>query len=146
MKSPIALAAIALTIVLAVLAAMQADRQDTVAGPVEYVRGGDTVRVDNVSVRLNGVAVPDRREPVGAEAENFLKNLVTGKTVSCRVSSQRSYDRRIGTCYLDGTDLAVLIIGAGLARDCPRHSGGRYSDFNTAASKQLPLPDFCQPR
>ena len=25
-------------------------------------------------------------------------------------------------------------------------NGNRYTDFNTAASKQLPLPDFCQPR
>lgn len=146
MKSPIALAYVAIIIVLAVFAAVQADRQDTVVGPVNYVRGGDTVRIKEVTVRLNGVATPDHREPLGVEAEAFLRNLVSGKTVSCRVSSQRSHDRRIGTCYLDGTDIAVLIIGAGLARDCPRHSGGRYTDFNTDASKQLPLPDFCEPR
>jgi endonuclease YncB( thermonuclease family) len=146
MKTPIALAYVAIIIVLAVFAAIQADRHDNVVGPVNYVRGGDTVRIKDVTVRLNGVATPDRREPLGSEAETFLKTLVAGKTVSCQVSSQRSHDRRIGTCYLDGIDLAILIIGAGLARDCPRHSGGRYTDFNTDASMQLPLPDYCEPR
>lgn len=146
MRTPFALAYVAIIIALAVFAAVQADRQDTVIGPVNYVRGGDTVRIKDVTVRLNGVATPDHREALGSEAETFLRDLVAGKTVNCRVSSQRSHDRRIGTCYLDGTDLAILIIGAGLARDCPRHSGGRYTDFNTDASKQLPLPDFCQPR
>ncbi len=146
MKSPIALAAILVTIVLAVLAARQGDRHDDVTGPVTHVRGGDTVEVADIRVRLNGVAAPQRGEPFAAEAERFLKNLVMGQTVRCNVSSRRSFERRIGTCYHDGTDIAITMISAGLARDCPRHSGGRYSDFNTTASERLPLPAFCAAR
>lgn len=31
----------------------------------------------------------------------------------------------------------------GLARDCPRYSGGRHQRFETDASRALPLPDYC---
>ena len=55
-------------------------------------------------------------------------------------------DRKIGACYLDGEDIEALIVAAGLARDCPRFSGGKYARFETPESKRLPFPKYCEQR
>ena len=117
--------------------------QDTLSGTVTHVRDGDTIEVADVPVRLDGVAAPELDERFGREAKKFMARLVAGKTVRCDLNGERSYDRVIGVCFLDGEDIGASIIAAGLARDCPRFSGGRYNGFNTAASERLPLPGYC---
>ena len=139
-------AAMLVTLFLAFLAAGQGDRVDTMVGPVTEVRDGNTIRVVDVAVRLSGLAAPELGEPGAVAARDFLADLVFGQTVTCEVGSQRSFDRRIGTCFHDGQDIAATVIAAGLARDCPRYSGGRYEAFQTAASERLPLPAYCAPR
>lgn len=146
MNKTIVNAALSVTVLLAVLAARQDDRRDTLVGTVTNVRDGNTIQIADVAIRLNGVAAPELDGPGGRRAKDFMAALVFGNTVTCDLSAQRSYDRRLGTCYLDGTDIAATIIAAGLARDCARHSGGRYEAFNTAASKQILLPAYCAPR
>jgi micrococcal nuclease len=125
------------------LLAAPATAQETLTGTVTHVRDGDTIEVADVPVRLNGVAAPELDEPRGREGKKFMARLVAGKTVRCELNGERSYDRVIGICYLDGKDIGASIIAAGLARDCPRFSRGRYDEFNTAASKRLPLPGYC---
>ena len=39
----------------------------------------------------------------------------------------RTHGRRVGICYQQGKDIAEALIRAGLARDCPGFSGGRYA-------------------
>jgi endonuclease YncB( thermonuclease family) len=126
-----------------VLLVTPAAAQDPLTGTVTYVRDGDTILVAGIPIRLNGIAAPEYYEPQGREARAFMQRLVTGKTLRCELNGERSYDRMIGICFLEGEDIGALIIGAGLARDCPRFSKGRYNTFNTAASKRLPLPDYC---
>ena len=138
--------AVILIVLLAVYLTDQSGDQDTITGTVTRVRDGDTIEVANTPVRLNGVAAPELDERFGRESRTFMARLVSGKTVRCVSNGERSFDRVVGTCYLDGQDIGETIIAAGLARDCPRHSGGRYDDFNTAASKRLPLPGYCKPR
>ncbi len=138
--------ALLVTVVLAVMAARQDARRDTLVGAVTHVRDGNTIEVGEVAIRLNGIAAPALDAPGGRAAQKFLDQLVFGNTVTCDLSSVRSYDRRIGTCFLDGKDIAEAIIAAGLARDCARYSGGRYAAFHTAASMQIPLPAYCAPR
>jgi len=75
-----------------------------------------------------------------------MLELVAGKAVRCDLNGERNRDRLIGVCFLDGHDIGASIIAAGLARDCPRFSGGRYDAFNTAASRQLPFPGYCERR
>lgn len=109
-----------------------------------HVRDGDTIEVGGVPVRLNGVAAPELNEPVGQESKQFMASLVADKTVRCDLNSERTYDRVVGVCYLNEQDIGASIIAAGLARDCPRFSDGRYDAFNTVASKRLPLPGYCE--
>ena len=73
----------------------------------------------------------------------FMVGLVAGNPLRCELNGERSHDRFIGACYLEGQDIGASIISAGLARDCARFSGGRYDAFNTAASERLPLPGHC---
>ena len=116
------------------------------SGIVTHVRDGDTILVDRQPVRLNGVHAPERRENGGEEATRFMKKLVLGKMVTCKLDGQKSYDRVIGTCFLDGADIGAKLIAAGFGRDCSRYSGGRYQDLEKISASKLRLPDYCKKR
>ena len=69
----------------------------------------------------------------------------------CQLDGETTYDRCAGTCYLDGRDIAAELVRAGLARDCPRYSGGRYADEERAAARDgatirewYELPGYCR--
>jgi micrococcal nuclease len=113
---------------------------------VTHVRDGDTVVVGQQPIRLNGISAPERNEDGGDEATAFMKRLVLGKKVTCVDNGKTTHDRLVAQCYLDGKDIGRLIIAAGLARDCPRYSGGRYVGDETEASRRLPFPRYCKVR
>ena len=63
------------------------------------------------------------------------------------------HDRRVGVCYLEGKDISATVVAAGLARDCPRFSGGRYqqAEAQVAAAgatigRTYRLPGYCRAR
>lgn len=113
------------------------------------VTDGDTLRVAGVAVRLKGVATPevahhgDPGESGGIEARAFMAELVEGKTVVCDLTQEQTHGRRVGWCYRNGKDIVEALIRAGLARDCPRFSGGRYAAAEAAAARKLPYPSYC---
>ncbi|MDP1963427.1 MAG: thermonuclease family protein [Reyranella sp.] len=109
-----------------------------------YAIDGDTIRIeDSGKVRLQGVAAPERNEPGGPAATDFMKRLVNGKEVRCELDGTRTYDRQVGICFVDGRDIGEAVIAAGLARDCPRYSGGRYAGAETPEAIRLPFPGYC---
>jgi endonuclease YncB( thermonuclease family) len=117
-----------------------------------HVTDGDTISVGGVAVRLKGVAAPevahfgDPGEPGGIEAKAFMVELVEGRVVVCDLTAERTHGRRVGWCYRDGHDIAEALIRAGLARDCPRFSGGRYAVAEPPEAVALPFPSYCVPR
>jgi len=119
----------ALFILLAITTCAQAE---TIIGPVERVSDGDTITVRGTRVRLNGVDAPEMDEPYGRQSRAAMIDIAYGQTVECQLTGV-SYDRRVGTCYLTSTgeDVGALLIGQGLALDCPRYSGGRYRHLET---------------
>lgn len=114
---------------------------ETVEGTVTHVRDGDTIEVDGRPIRLNGLHAPELDDPFGRNAAAMMRGLVDGRTVLCELTGERSYDRWIGRCYLDGQDIAIPLLEAGLARDCPAYSNGRYAPYEIATT--LPLPGYC---
>lgn len=114
-------------------------------GTVTHVRDGDTIEIGETAVRLSGLHAPEMDEDGGREARAFMVELVAGKRVSCDLTGRKSYDREIGTCALDGRDIAGLLVAAGLGRDCPRFSGGKYRHLETAKGRDLRLPQYCKP-
>ena len=129
-------------IALGVLQASRAD--DQIEGVVSRVLDGDTLVVGSTRIRLQGVVAPELHEPYGPEARDFLTTLALDKQASCDLTGKRSFDRQVAVCRIDGRDLGRLIVGAGLARDCPHFSGGRYKPFEVERSKRLPLPGYCR--
>ena len=117
----------------------------TLAGIVTHVRDGDTIEVGEVPIRLNGVSAPELDEQLGKRSKLFMRELVLGQLVRCELNGKKSYDRFIGTCYLNSNDIGALVIKAGLALDCPRYSGGRYGDFERpGARERIKLPKYCE--
>lgn len=63
----------------------------------------------------------------------------------------RSYDRYVAICRLEGVDISATLVRQGLARDCPRSSGGRYREIEQAAVDRgatirqiYRLPGYCE--
>jgi endonuclease YncB( thermonuclease family) len=75
-----------------------------------------------------------------------MQELVEGRTVVCALTGERTRGRQVGVCMVDGRDIGGELIEAGLARDCPRYSHGRYAELEPEAAHRLPLPDYCMLR
>ena len=133
-------------IIIATSLATPAHAEPTIlTGTVTHVRDGDTIEVGKVPIRLNGVSAPELKEPLGPQSKQFMRNLVNGKHVRCELTGAKTYDRFVGTCYLDGEDIGIAVIAAGRALDCPRYSGGRYAEFELASSREaIKLPNYCR--
>ncbi|CUH46418.1 thermonuclease family protein [Ruegeria atlantica] len=99
------------------------------------VRDADTIVVDGTPVRLQGVDAPELGTAAGRDARRWMVNHLRGKAVECKLTGERTHDRYVGVCYVDGQDIGAAVIAAGHALDCARYSGGRYRDFETAAAR-----------
>jgi micrococcal nuclease len=116
----------------AFIAPVFATEQTILTGTVTHVRDGDTIEVGKIPIRLHGVSAPELK-------------LVNGKSVRCDLTGAKTYDRLVGTCYLEGKDIGISLIEVGLALDCPRYSGGRYAEFElTEARARIKLPGYCK--
>lgn len=113
-------------------------------GQVTKVRDGDTIEVGRVPIRLNGVSAPEMNEPLGPQSKAFMTDLVMGKRVRCELNGEKTHDRFVGVCYLDGKDIGATVIANGLALDCPRFSGRRYAEYKVeGAAAKMKLPGYC---
>jgi micrococcal nuclease len=114
-------------------------------GTVTKVRDGDTIEVGKIPIRLQGVSAPEMKEPLGPQSKKFMVDLVRAKRVRCDLNGEKSHDRFVGICYLQGKDIGAAVIKAGLALDCPRFSGGRYKAIEVAAARgKITLPGYCK--
>ena len=96
-------------------------------GKVTHVRDADTIEVRGIPVRFDGVDAPELDESGGNEGKAWMSSNYGGQMVRCVLTGAKTYDRWVGTCYgAKGENISARVIGAGLARDCPRYSGGRY--------------------
>lgn len=99
------------------------------------VRDADSIVVDGVHIRLNGVDAPELGTEAGRSAKRWMVSFLSGKSLKCELNGERSYDRFIGVCYADGADIGAALIAAGHALDCRRYSGGRYAKFEQPSAK-----------
>lgn len=51
------------------------------------------------------------------------------------LNGDRTYDRWVGGCYLDGEDIGAITIANGYALDCRRYSGGAYQPLKTLKAR-----------
>lgn len=133
---------------VAVAARMLPAASSEIVGTVTHVRDGDTIEVEGAPIRLQGLSAPERGEPFGKASSDFMRALVLGKAIRCELNGEQTYDRQVGICYLDGSDISARIIREGLARDCPRYSSGRYAADERQAKRTglhtvYRLPGYC---
>lgn len=109
------------------------------------VRDADTIVVDGTPVRLQGVDAPELKTRAGKDARRWMVNYLADKAVECELNGERSYDRWIGVCYVDGVDIGGAVIAAGHALDCKRYSGGRYRHLETPAGRsRIKRAGYCR--
>lgn len=109
-----ALYVIPVALCLAIPAAAQ-----SLTGRVVAVHDGDTVTVRTdkatVRIRLVGIDCPEYKQPFSSRARQFTSRLVFGKTVDVRGEGYDRYNRLLGRIYVDGTDVNLALVRAGLA-------------------------------
>jgi micrococcal nuclease len=144
-------AGMAITLALLTSPALACER-GAIDGRVSYVRDGDTIELGAMAIRLQGLAAPEGAEPGGDAATVAMRRLVEGRLVRCDLDGSRTHDR-CATCYLEGRDIAAIMVEQGLARDCPRFSGGRYAVIEAQAvvegatiRESYRLPGYCRER
>jgi endonuclease YncB( thermonuclease family) len=119
-----------------------ADR--VIEGRVTVVRDVDTIVVAGTPIRLNGMDGPETSTRIGREARTFMTSLVRGETVTCQLNGERTHDRWVGVCFLDGQDIGAIAVAEGHALDCRRYSGGRYRQLETpAARSRIQRAGYC---
>ena len=136
-------------VVASLVATVAYAKTGTITGTCR-VEDGDTIWVDGqgdpIEVRLSGVAAPEKKEPGGKQATEFLRTVCEGQPVRCELDGSKTRGREVGICYVTDADIGAAVISAGLARECVRFSGGRYTGLEKPEAKHLAFPGYCSPR
>lgn len=93
---------------------------DTLRGKVIAVSDGDTLTVldedlHTHKIRLAGIDAPEKNQPFGRQAKQHLSDLVFNANVSVEHNKVDRYGRTIGKIFLNGQDVNLQQIEAGLA-------------------------------
>jgi endonuclease YncB( thermonuclease family) len=82
-----------------------------------------------------------------------MLELVQGRTSRCELDGERTPDRCVGVCYLDGADISEVMVHRGVVRDCAWYSQGRYAEAERQAAAEgaaigrtCPLLGYCRRR
>ena len=83
----------------------------------------DMLTDDNqtIPIRLNGIDCPERGQPYGNNATEFLRETIGGQTVRIVEHDKDRYGRTIGELYHDGTLINLSLVKAGLAWHYVKH-------------------------
>ena len=93
---------------------------DILTGKVIKITDGDTVHVlqDNhikEKIRLAGIDAPERKQPHGNKAKQYLASLVGNKLVTVEYSKRDKYGRIVGKIEYKGLDVNLEMVKAGYA-------------------------------
>jgi len=92
---------------------------ETFSGKCVGVGDGDTISVMKsgkaIKMRLEGIDCPELGQDFGTRAKQFTSAMVFKKIVSVKEYSQDIYGRTVVRVYIDGQDLSLELVKAGLA-------------------------------
>ena len=93
---------------------------ETLTGRVVKITDGDTVHVldsakERHKIRLQGIDTPERKQPFGKKAKEYLSSLVAGETVQVDWNKRDRYKRIVGKIVYQGQDINLEMVRAGLA-------------------------------
>ena len=99
------------------------------AGQVTRLVDGDTFWISGQRTRIRvwGLDAPEIGDAGGSAATTRLANLISGRSVQCKMRDVDRYGRIVGQCWLpDGRDIAATMIARGTAPEYCRFSGNYY--------------------
>jgi endonuclease YncB( thermonuclease family) len=140
-------------LVMAVATVFGSTLADTAPGPVAII-DGDTLQIGDRIVHLAGIDAPELGQRCmienkdwrcGLEAALALRKLAAFGTVSC--VSEEEAPTVVGTCQIDGKDLAEVMVGQGYAVALPGAAPNYQSAEAAARDGKLGLwrGDFISP-
>ena len=139
---------IASVVLLGMLLPISVYAQTELTGPITHVRYGDTIEVGEIAIRLNGLTCDERGTALGDRATAYLRSQVMGKTVTCSLNGERTYDRLVGRCATEELgDIGAQLIAQQLCGRCTRYdSAGVYEDTQKRAGRYAgAMPSYCTP-
>lgn len=90
-----------------------------------HILDGDTIKINGRKIRLINIDSAESSQKCyninnssyfcGKDATKFLVNLIADKEVECRYDKLDIYNRILGTCYLNKTDINLSMIRNGHA-------------------------------
>lgn len=76
-----------------------------------------------IRIRMDGIDAPERGMPYNKVSKKYLSDLIFGKIIQVKMGELDKYDRTIAQTYLlDGTDVSLEMIRAGLAWHFKKYS------------------------
>lgn len=95
-------------------------KTSVLAGKIVRVKDGDTVvLLDSlnkmITIRLAGVDAPEKKQPYGKNAKQFVSDQVFSKQVIVKVINKDRYGRTVGWLFYGTKDLSEELLKNGLA-------------------------------
>lgn len=98
------------------------------------VHDGDTFRIGRERIRVLGMDAPEigpgarcaREQNAAVAARDFLAQKLASSSVKIERAGHDVYGRTLARIYVDGSDVATLMLAQGLARPYTR---GRHPDW-----------------
>jgi endonuclease YncB( thermonuclease family) len=92
----------------------------TLTGKIVGISDGDTVTLLDATnqqhkLRLQGIDAPEKAQPFGQKSKQHLADMIHGKTVTAECGKIDKYRRQVCKIVLDGRDINLAQIGAGMA-------------------------------
>lgn len=138
-------AAIALLLTAGLAAAEQ--WSGSVAGTARVI-DGDTISIRQQRVRIAAIEACEKKQsgfvngktwPCGLVARRYLRKMIDGMHVSCRIIDVDRYNRSVGQCFLGNTDIGIAMVRAGQAeamlRYLPRNHCIDIADYGYAENE-----------
>jgi micrococcal nuclease len=110
-------------------------------GKVVSIADGDTftILVDNeqIKIRLHGIDCPEKAQPFGTVARQFLSDLVFGKEVIVKQLDTDHYGRTIGMVKVNDVNINEELLKAGLAWHSKYYDKNpKWAEYETTAKAQ----------
>lgn len=121
--------------------------QAGLTGQITHVRDGDTIEVGDIAIRLNGLTCDERGTTLGDRTTAYLRSKVLGKTATCWLNGERTYDRLVGRCATEKLgDIGAHLITQQLCGRCERYDpGGEYAQAQRRAGPYAgTIPSYCK--
>jgi len=93
---------------------------ETLSGKVINVADGDTITIldstnQQLKIRLAGIDAPEKAQDFGKRSKEHLSGLVQGQQVIVETSKKDKYGRHVGHVLINGQDVNLEQLRAGLA-------------------------------